>query len=171
MSSRPLALTKIVKPTSRARQEQEVEAATSVDDAVAGDEVAGEMHAEGVRKRKVKRYHNHDIPGYPHTLKKFRDHLLPCWYYYVATLNNPWELVHPEHVASAQSLWNKYVRVDHEVALQDEPVFALVSPDGVPFVIYHLFYSSSSNEHVNGERKLPSELFLPSNISSIHMRN
>lgn len=146
MSSRPLTLTKIVKATSRPRQEP-VEAdaaadandtsATSAGDAVAVDEDAAQLHAEGGRRRKVKRYHNHDIPGYPASLKKFRDLLIPRWYFYVATLVDPWDLGHPDHVNLAQALWNKFIKIDHIVALHDEPVFALVSQDDIPFVTFN----------------------------------
>ncbi|KAF8125588.1 hypothetical protein EV363DRAFT_1084961, partial [Boletus edulis] len=52
--------------------------------------------------------------------------LLPRWYLYISQLDEPWDLVHPNHVAFAQVLWNVLIKVEHMVALKHEPVFALL---------------------------------------------
>lgn len=81
------------------------------------------------RQKGTTKYLNEDLPGYPETLRKFRDHVLPRWYYYVSRIDNPWDLYHPDHVTFGQMLWDSYVKLDHTLALRNEPVFALVSWD------------------------------------------
>jgi hypothetical protein len=68
-----------------------------------GQDVQGHGHCK--RREKAKKHCNKDLPGYPNSLKNFRNQVLPRWYYYISSLNKPWDLVHPEHVHLAQLLW------------------------------------------------------------------
>ncbi|KAF8414531.1 hypothetical protein L210DRAFT_3658971 [Boletus edulis BED1] len=77
-------------------------------------------------RKKAKRFHNEDLPGYPGVLKSFREILLPRWYFYVASLDSPWDIVHPEHVRLGQTLWNRFIKIEHTLSLKDEPVFAIL---------------------------------------------
>lgn len=121
-TSCPLQLTKV----SRAAVEQNRVQADQQDD----DEIDTGVQAVGGSKRHNK-YLNEDLPGYPGTLRKFRDHVLPRWYLYISKLDNPWDLHHPDHVYFSQILWDRYVEVRHDLALKNEPVFALVSEDNL----------------------------------------
>jgi hypothetical protein len=105
-----------------------------------GQDVQGRGHCK--RKEKAKKHHNEDLPGYPDSLKNFHNQVLPCWYYYISSLNEPWDLVHPEHVHLAQLLWDRYVKVPkHVVALRDEAVFSLVSEDEISLAMLTLILS------------------------------
>lgn len=117
MAACPIKLTRVSKTT--------VQQTRTRGDAQHGD-VDLATRVKGHRTQSEK-YHNEDLPGYPLSLKLFRDHMLPRWYLYVSTLDDPWDIHHPDHVSFAQQLWTKYVKVEHELALRNEPVFALVS--------------------------------------------
>ena len=62
-------------------------------------------------------------------MKDFHKHLLPHWFYYISTLIDPWDLIHPTHVDLAQMLWDRFIKVPHTLALKGKPVFKLVSED------------------------------------------
>lgn len=124
MASCPIRLTKAIAPQSRARGDgqprRDVDPATHANNET--------QHVRGHRTQSAK-YHNEDLPGFPQSLKSFRDHVLPRWYLYVATLDDPWDLQHPDHVVFAQQLWSRYVPVKHQLGIRNEPVFAIVSKD------------------------------------------
>jgi hypothetical protein len=55
---------------------------------VVGGKVDVGVQGHSHRKRKEK-YRNENLPGYPDTLKNFRDLVLPHWYYYISSLDKP----------------------------------------------------------------------------------
>ena len=70
---------------------------------------------------------NVDLPGLPGLMRRWHGEFLLCWFQYITTVNNIWNLAHQEHIAAAQSLWNhKMGDIPHMLTLNDEPVFYLV---------------------------------------------
>ena len=82
----------------------------------------------GIQKQhKAQMFCNVDLPGLPGSMRRWHNEFLPCWFQYIATVDNIWNLAHQEHIAVAQSLWNhKMGDIPHMLALNDKPVFYLV---------------------------------------------
>lgn len=120
------------------------------------------LHVKGrhVARTQSVKYHNEDLPGYPQTIKMFRDYMLPRWYLYITTLDDPWDLHHPDHVKFAQQLWTSYLQVKHKLALRNEPVFAIVSEDSYLIDDIDRGIVRSNSVFVNGGERLPKRLFL-----------
>ncbi|KIM60197.1 hypothetical protein SCLCIDRAFT_124796 [Scleroderma citrinum Foug A] len=60
-------------------------------------------------------------------MTKWHSEFLPCWFQYIATVDNIWSLTHSEHLTTAQAIWNcKMSDVPHTLALTDEPAFCLL---------------------------------------------
>jgi len=93
----------------------------------------------GRRKRhKARTFRNVDLPGLPGSMSKWQGVYLPRWFQYIATVDNIWNLGHPEHLATAQTLWCHLMpNVRHTLALSDKPVFYLV--------YFLLFYCPMTN--------------------------
>ena len=79
---------------------------------------------KGVRARK---FRNEDLPGLPGSMVAWREVFLPCWFQYLSTIDDIWKLDHPDHVAVAQAIWDRKVKIKHIISAHDEPVFFLVS--------------------------------------------
>lgn len=84
-----------------------------------------------VKGKKKKAFKNRDLPGYPDTLDIWRDKLLPRWYVYQATVDNPWKLERAEHLHCGQGLWDHFIEIEHKLEHHDDPVWTLVGPDSL----------------------------------------
>ena len=87
-----------------------------------------ERQQPGRRKwRKARTFRNVDLPGLPGSMLTWHDGFLPLWFQYLATVDNIWNLSHPEHIATAQTIWSRMMgNIPHILASNDEPVFYLV---------------------------------------------
>ena len=94
-----------------------------------------ESHQPGRRQRhKARTFRNVDLPGLPGSMSQWHAVYLPRWFQYIAMLDNIWNLAHPAHLDTAQTIWNrKMTDVPHTLALNDEPVFYLV----YSLLLYH----------------------------------
>ena len=71
---------------------------------------------------------NEDLPGLLHTALPFGDILIPCWFFYFLALDSPWKLANPIYPVYIQKLWDQtFPKFKCVIALQNEPIFALVS--------------------------------------------
>ena len=104
------------------------EAPSSDDDDDSHDLQEGQQ--PGRRKRcKARTFRNVDLPGLPGSMLTWHDGFLLLWFQYLATVDNIWNLSHPEHIATAQTIWSRMMgNIPHILASNDEPVFYLVVP-------------------------------------------
>ncbi|KAI6094557.1 hypothetical protein EDD16DRAFT_1721568 [Pisolithus croceorrhizus] len=78
-------------------------------------------------QQKARKFRNEDLPGLPYTMAPFRDIVLPRWIFYFSSLDSPWKLANPLHVAHVQKLWAEtFPNIKCMVALRNDPIFALV---------------------------------------------
>jgi len=87
-----------------------------------------ERQQPGRRKqRKAQTFRNVDLPGLLGSMLTWHNGFLLLWFQYLATVNNIWNLSHPEHIATAQTIWSRMMgNILHILASNDEPVFYLV---------------------------------------------
>ncbi|KAI6102380.1 hypothetical protein EDD16DRAFT_1525614 [Pisolithus croceorrhizus] len=75
------------------------------------------------------KFHNEDLLGHPYTMAPSHDIILPYWIFYFSSLNSPWKLANPLHVAHIRKLWAKtFPNINCTVALCNVPIFALIHP-------------------------------------------
>jgi len=74
----------------------------------------------------ARKFCNVDLPGLPGLMSMWRDVFLPHWFLYLATSDNIWQLDHPDHLRTAQQIWDRKMSIHQTLALRDEPVFSLV---------------------------------------------
>ncbi|KAI6025354.1 hypothetical protein BKA83DRAFT_4492103 [Pisolithus microcarpus] len=78
-------------------------------------------------RQKAHKFRNEDLPGLPYTMVPFHDIILPRWIFYYSSLDSPWKLANPLHVAYVQKIWAKtFPNIKCTVALRNDPIFALV---------------------------------------------
>lgn len=91
------------------------------DDDGQGNQVCGRQ--KGIRACK---FRNEDLPGLLGSMAVWCKAFLPCWFQYLSTVDDIWKLDHPEHVKVAQTLWDRMVKVEHNISPCGKPVFSLI---------------------------------------------
>ena len=116
------------RASSRHRKQIEDDDDGDDDDKGEGEDDDEENQVRGRRKGvRARKFRNEDLPGLPGSMVAWREVFLPRWFQYLSTIDDIWKLDHPDHVAVAQAIWDRKVKIKHIISAHDEPVFFLIS--------------------------------------------